>query len=209
MRTRSLWLVGWVMVSTVLCQGKSKPPLFSSPDFDPAPIKRIDVFVVDQRNDLANDRECMGGVHIGADHSLGRRGYNKDSHAQTRFYNAPIPLPDSTLSNPSKEWLQDLANRKYVDGKKKEIPPPGRWIMVITLDEVGSRDNAIKGLGRASLSMYLYDRDEGTSLWHDQATTEHMWGGVLGNVLQKGLIKADTCKLLASSMVLKLPKHKK
>lgn len=99
--------------------------------------------------------------------------------------------------------------KKYLDHKGKEVLPPGRWIMFITIDELGSRENAVKGLGRTSLSMYLYDRDQGTLLWHDQATQEHVWNGLMGNVMMKGQAKQQACADLVFQMVLKLPKHKK
>lgn len=214
MRTWALLLASLFAISTTLCQAKSHEPLFASPDFNPALVERIDVFVVDPSNDAANNRECIGGTKFGsvrggggADRSLGKRGYNKDGHSRTRFYNAPITLSEAMLSNPSKEWLQDLANQKYFL-KSKEIPPPGQWIMIITIDELGSRENSIKGPGRATLSMYLYDRDQGTLLWHDQAT-QQMWGGLLGNLMQKGEIKQDACGTSVQLMIQKLPRHKK
>jgi hypothetical protein len=215
MKTRILLLAGLLVVSTILSQAKSqKPPLFVSPDFNPALIDRIDVFVVDLNNDVANDRECIGGakfgtvrVRGGADASLGKRGYNKEKHTRTRFYAPPIPVTDAMLSNPSKDWLQDLANRKYTE-KSKEVPPPGQWIMIVAIDQLGSRDNSIKGPGRATLSMYLYDRDQGTLLWHDQGS-DRMWGGVLGNLMEKGQLKAESCGVVTYLMIMKLPKHNK
>lgn len=215
MRTWALLLAGLLAISTTLSQAKSDPPLFASPDFNPALIERIDVFVVDTNNDAADDHECVAGAgpgnglrHVGTDEALRDRGYNGKKHLGTRFYTAPIPLSDSMLSSPSKEWLQDLSSRKYLDRKSKEMPPPGQWIMVITIDELGSGHNPIKGPGRASLSMYLFDRDQGALLWHDQASTK-MWSGVLDNLMRKGDIKRDACGTLAYSMIKKLPKHKK
>jgi hypothetical protein len=216
MKTRVLLLAVLLVVSTILSQAKSqKPPLFASPDFNPAQIDRVDVFVVDPSNDVANDRECILGakfgsirVRGGADPALGKRGYNKGKRRTTQFYTLPITLSDAMLSNPSKDWLQDLANRKYFDRKSNEVPPPGQWIMIITIDELGSRDNSVKGPGRATLSMYFYDRDQGTLLWHDQAT-EKMCGGLLGNLMEKGDIKQTTCGTLAYAMIMKLPKHPK
>lgn len=87
------------------------------------------------------------------------------------------------------------------------LPGPGRWLMFITLDEVGSGHNAVKGVGKATLSMYLLDRDQGTLLWHDQETDEHMWGGLLGNLMQKGDITQRACGDLVYSMLTKLPKR--
>ena len=212
---RSLVAVVGLCLSLTLCEAKTQKPLFVSPDLNPAQIDRIDVFVVDLNNDSANDRECIGGVEVGTfnggggvDQTLPRRGYNKSKKLRTRFYVAPITLSETMLSNPTKEWLQDLANRKYSE-KSKDIPPPGRWIMIVTIDELGSRENAIKGLGRGSLSMYLYDRDQGTLLWRDHAVSEHMWGGLLGNVMDKGATKQMYCSTLVGEMVMKLPKRKK
>lgn len=208
-----------LLSSTLIIQAKSKPPLFASPDFNPKQIDRIDVFVVDPSNDISNNRECIAGAEIGtgmgttwgAEGALPGRGYNKKvdkiTHTKTRFYAAPIPITDAMLSTPDKSWLQDLASRKYLNSKSKEIPPPGRWIMVITLDALGSGHNSLKGLGKATLSMYLFDRDQGTLLWHDQATDEHMWGGLLGNLMEKGATKQKACGYLVYSMVKKLPKH--
>ncbi|HKS80041.1 MAG TPA: hypothetical protein VJR23_00920 [Candidatus Acidoferrales bacterium] len=206
MKSRIL-LVGCVLALATLCEAKVKPPLFASPDFNPSLVQRVDVFVVDKLQDEKNDRECVGGARWGADMSLGRRGYNKEKHERTQYYNDPIGLTDAMLANPTKDWLQDLANRKY-EIKSKGIPPPGQWIMVITIDELGSRQNAIKGPGRATLSMYLYDRDQGTMLWHDQMSSK-MWGGVMGNLIQKGDIKTSFCAEVTQEMILKLPKHKK
>jgi len=198
----------WVSVLAVatLCEAKLKPPLFASPDFHPALVQRIDVFVVDPQQ-LDGRRECKGGAQMSTEQWLGKRGYNKGSHARTRFYNDPIGLTDAMLANPSKEWLQDLSGRKYFE-KSKEIPAPGEWIMVFSIDELGSRNNSVKGPGQATLSMYLYDRDQGTMLWHDQDSTK-MWGGLLGNVMMKGQIKVQACQFLAQAMIRKLPKHKK
>lgn len=214
MKTRVLLLSGWLVVfSATLGQAKSDEPLFASPDLNPALIEHIDVFVVDPANDVANNHECVAGAQYGnggvsgAYKALEKRGYNKEKHSRTMFYTAPIKLSEAMLSNPSKEWLQDLANRKYFDRKSKEVPPPGQWIMIITIDELGSRENAVKGPGRATLSIYLYNRDQGTLLWHDQATRQ-MWGGLMGNVMNKGEIKQDACGWLVWSMIKKLPKHK-
>lgn len=215
MKTKVLAQCILLICSALICHAKSKTPLFASPELNPKQIDRIDVFVVDPSNDPANHRECIAGArgfgNVGAEGSLSRRGYNKHfdkiTHTKTRFYVAPIPITGAMLSNPDKSWLQDLANRKYLNSKSKEIPPPGRWIMFVTIDELGSRENAVKGLGRATMSMYLYDRDQGTLLWHDQETKEHMWGGLLGNVLQKGDVKRDACGTLVYSMVMKLPKR--
>lgn len=213
MKTRLLAAVLF-LISTLPCAAKPKPPIFAAPNFNPALVDRIDVFVIDPSNDTTNDRECIGGAKFGgtgpwgADNTLGKRGYNKEKHTRTRFYEAPIPITDTMLSNPSKDWLQDLSNRKYLDSKSKEIPPPGQWIMIITVDELGSRVNAIKGLGRATLSMYLFDRDQGTLLWHDQ-DSDQMWGGLMGNLMEKGLIKQQSCALVVGRMIHKMPKHKK
>ena len=78
---------------------------------------------------------------------------------------------------------------------------------MVTIDELGSGHNAVKGMGKATLSMYLLDPDQGVLLWHDQTTQEHMWGGLLGNLMQKGDVKQATCGDLVFSMVKKLPKH--
>jgi len=214
MKTWVFLLAGLVVVSATLSQAKSKNSLFASPDLDPALINRIDVFVVDPSNDAANDRECIGGakfgtlgVRGGADRALGKRGYNKGGRPRTMFYAAPITLSDAMLSNPTKEWLQDLANRKYFE-KSKEVPSSGRWIMILIIDELGSRENSAKGPGRATLSKYLYDRDEGTLLWHDQSS-DQMWGELLGNLMQKGEIKAESCGIVTYSMIMKLPKRTK
>ncbi len=204
--------------STLISQAKSQPPLFAAPDFNPKQIDRIDVFVVDSTNDNGNHRECIGGAKFGsfnrqsgAQDSLAKRGYNKHldkiTKTKTRFYEAPIPISGEMLTHPDKAWLQDLSSRKYFNAKSKEIPPPGRWIMIITLDELGSGHNAVKGLGKATLSMYLFDRDQGALLWHDQKTDEHMWGGLLGNLMQKGEIKQGACGDVVFSMVMKLPKR--
>lgn len=223
MKPTVLSVVGFLVFAAIVGEAKSNPPISVSPDFDPTQIQRIDVFVVDLNNDSANNRECILGAEIGrfngglgACRTLDKRGYNKDEpvkghgkdkHWGTRVYKAPITLSNAMLSNPSKAWLQDLTDPKYFQDLK--IPPPGRWIMIITLDELGSRENALKGLGGAALSMYLYDRDNGTLLWHDQATKEHMWGGLLGNIWHKGDVKQDACATLTQSMIMKLPKHKK
>jgi hypothetical protein len=206
MKTRVL-LFAFVLALAILCEAKVKPPIFSSPDFNSTLVKRIDVFVVDPQHDVANDRECIGGARWGADLSLERRGYNKDKHKRTEFYDDPIGLTDAMLTNPTKDWLQDLANRKY-EIKSKEIPPPGQWIMVIAIDELGSRQNMVKGPGRATLSMYLYDRDQGTLLWHDQESAQ-MWGGLMGNLISKGEVKTGYCRDLTEAMIRKMPKHKK
>jgi hypothetical protein len=88
------------------------------------------------------------------------------------------------------------------------MPAPGRWIMILTIDELGSRENSAKGPSRATESMYLYDRDGGILLWHDQSS-DQMWGGLLGNLMQKGEIKAEWCGIVTYSMVMKLPQRTK
>ncbi|HYM78013.1 MAG TPA: hypothetical protein VE377_18705 [Candidatus Dormibacteraeota bacterium] len=207
-----------LIVSATFCQARSREPLFASPDFNPALVDWVSLFVVDLNKDEANNKECIGAAAsgqgngaLGALGSLNKRGYSRKGKVRenTRLYvTQPNPSAEM-LANPTKEWLQDIANRKYLDHKGKEVPSPERWMMFITIDELGSRQDAIKGLGRATLSMYLYDRDQGTLLWHDQATDEHMWGGLMGNVMQKGMIKADACATLAEIMILKLPKRKR
>ncbi|HKN61970.1 MAG TPA: hypothetical protein VJW93_12390, partial [Candidatus Acidoferrales bacterium] len=82
MKTRVLLLASLLVVSTILCRAKTRPPLFASPALNPALIDRVDVFVVDPSNDAANDRECILGAKVGtgrggADSALGKRGYNK------------------------------------------------------------------------------------------------------------------------------------
>lgn len=214
--TAGVFSYGVLLFSLALtCSAKSKPPLFFSPDFNAKQIDRIDVFVIDPKNDTANNRECIAGAsgygNSGVPVSLPRRGYNKKrdkkTHTGTRLYVAPIPITDAMLLKPDKSWLHELADRKYFDSKSKEIPSPGRWIMVITIDELGSGHNAVKGLGKTALSMYLFDRDQGSLLWHDQAISEHTWGGLLGNVMDKGGTKEGVCGDLAFSMVMKLPKR--
>jgi hypothetical protein len=216
MKTTLVVVAALWAISVVPCHAKSDPPLFVSPDFNPASIDRVDVFVIDPSHDAANNSECIVGAEVGgvngggAQISLAKRGYDKGGrHPDTRFYPAPITPSDTMLSNPSKDWLQTLADQKYYNRKAKEVPPPGRWIMIITIDELGSGENAVKGLGRASLSMYLYDRDQGTLLWHDQAIKEHVWGGLLGNVMMKGATKQQECGMLVFTMIKKLPKHPK
>lgn len=206
MKSRIL-LAACVLALGTLCEAKSKGPLFSSPAFNPAQVERIDVFVVDLQHDAKNNSECVGGARFGASTELLQRGYNKAEHKKTQMYVDPIGLTEEMLMNPSKDWLQDLASRKYFE-KSKEMPPPGQWIMVVTIDELGSRNNSIKGPGRASLSMYLFDRDQGSLLWHDSDSGK-MWGGVMGNLLQKGEMKSDECRMLTSVMIHKMPKHKK
>lgn len=222
-RKRSLLVLGVVALTITLCQAKSKPPLFVSPDFNPKVVDRIDIFVVDLPNDPANDSEYVNGAVYGAPMQSERlsaggalidRGYNLQNvkrlnrydKANYPVYNAPITA--EMISNPSKVWLEDLSNRKYFDRKSRERPSPGQWIMVLTIDELGSKTNVIKGPGRASLSMYLFDRDQGTLLWHDH-DSESAWGGLLGNVMTKGSNKQYACASAATRMVRKLPKHKK
>jgi len=218
MKTRALRLAHLLVVSATLSQAQHGQPLFASPDFNPALVDWVSVFVVDLNKDEANNKECIGAAAygqangaLGALGSLNKRGYSRKGKVRenTRLYETqPNPSADM-LANPTKEWLQDVATRKYLDRKGKEVPPPERWIMFITIDELGSRQNAIKGLGRAALSMYLYDREQGTLLWHDQASDEHMWGGLMGNLMDKGMIKADACATLAERMIFRLPKRKR
>jgi hypothetical protein len=200
MRAWAPILLGLLALSAMPCRAKSDEPIFASPNFNAAQIDRIDVYVIDPNNDTAHNRECIWGAKMGhmdnggAQASLAKRGYNKDGHrGVTHFYGTQLALTEAMLTNPSKDWLQQLDDA-------------GRWVMIITIDELGSRGDPVKGLGRAALSLYLYDRDEGTLLWHDHAAKEHMWGGVLGNVMLKGEVKQVACGGLVKNMVMKLPK---
>lgn len=109
-----------------------------------------------------------------------RKGYNKVGRRDdNRFYAAQITPTEAMLSNPTHQWLQDLGDQKNVrQGKNfvSEHAPTGQWTMILAVDKLGSRDNAVKGLAKASLSVYLYDRTQATLLWHDQAE-KNMWGG--------------------------------
>ncbi|MFZ0818691.1 MAG: hypothetical protein WAM91_01375 [Candidatus Acidiferrales bacterium] len=217
MKTRALALAILFVVSATTILAGSDKPLFVSPDFRAELVNPIDVFVADLTNDPANTKECKIGVEIGlfnrangADITLKNRGYNWEGRRSvTQFYTAKTAPTEAILSNPTKEWLQDLSNQKYFNRKSEPIHPPGRWIMFLTIDEFGSRENAVKGLGGAALSMYLYDRDQGTLLWHDQTSKEHMWAGLMGNIMDKGAEKQATCANLAEKMIRKLPQHKK
>ena len=216
MKKRPLVLAICFGVMTLAAMAASKTPIFVSPNFKPELVDQVSVFVVDPKNDVENNKECIGGAEYGtlssggAEPSLAKRGYGRHGRASlTRFYSATAVPTEALLANPTKEWLQELSNQKYLDPKGKDVLPPGRWIMFITIDELGSRENVVKGLGRATLSMYLYDRDEGTLLWHDQATREHVWNGLMGNVMSKGDAKRDACATLVFQMVMKMPKHKK
>ena len=221
MKTRALLLAGTLVFSAALSQAGSHKPLFVSPDFNPALIDRIDVFLPDPGDAASHAGKCIAGVQFGdplqldggADWSLLKRGYNshfkdynKVGPRKTLYYTLPIALSDAMLSNPSKEWLQDLANRKYFV-KSKEEPPPGRWIMIITIDELGAGPGTPKGQGRATLSMYLYDREQATLLWHDQET-EKLQGSLGESLMGKAWGEQAVCENLTNSMVLNLPKHK-
>ena len=123
MRLRIL-LLACVLGAGTVGEAKTKAPLFSSPEINPAQMQRIDVFVVDLQHDPKNNSECMGGARVGAGNGLLQRGYNRIDHKRTHIYMDPVGLTEEMLSNPSKDWLQDLASRKYME-KSKEIPPPG------------------------------------------------------------------------------------
>ncbi len=209
MKTRALLLAIWFFVSTTPTPAKLKDPIFVSPDFNPALVEQISVFVADLNNDEAHNSKCIYGAEygaldggIGAGKSLRKRGYyRKGDKSVYRYYKAEITPSAAMLANPTREWLQDLAHRKYFDSKGKEVPPPPeRWIMFITIDELGS-SQSVKDSGR-TLSMYLYDRDQGTLLWHDQESDKNIiFKG-------KGAMYMDTCATLVEWMVLKLPKRK-
>jgi hypothetical protein len=229
MKTGFLLLAGLLVVSILPCQAKSKAPLFADPSFNSTLIDKIDIFVVDtSHDDQENTKECLDGASFGGPNgggaviSLFQRGYNLNGRSgDTRFYEAQLVPTEATLSNPTKQWLEDLGNQRRVYKlgtfwtlKKRERTytleqvPTSRWIMIITIEEVGSRVSAVKGFGKASLSIYLYDRNQATLLWHDHAE-KNIWGGLLGNVVHKGANKAQGCAELTQSMIVKLPKHKK
>lgn len=200
-----------LVLSAVLCEAGRKPPLFVDPSFDPSSIAQFDIYIVDLTNNGQNNHECMTGALVGANTALLKRGYNKlGRRGEERLYVAQSVPSEEMLSNPTPQWLQDLGDQKSVGRGKNRVlehVPTSQWIMILALGELGSRANAIKGLGNAALSVYLYDRTQATLLWHDQSE-QRMWGGLMGNLLQKGDIKQGTCSDLASLMIYKLPKHK-
>lgn len=223
-RAASLWISGLLVlvVSVFQCHAKSKAPLFVDPGMNPAMIDRIDVYVIDPTHDENNDLECMGGARFGTAQLLAQKGYNLGGRRrpETKFYEAQITPSEEMLLNPAKQWLHDLGDQQRIvtgsfwtmkrmrDTTLEQGPPTGQWAMIITIDELGSRLNAVKGLGNAALSVYLYDRNQPTLLWHDHAE-KPMWGGLLGNVMERGPVKQKTCSELVSSMMVKLPKHRK
>jgi len=210
--SRYLLVVCLLVVSTVLCEAGNRPPLFVDPNFAASSIAQFDVYFVDLSNNGQNNSECIGGALVGTDTALWRRGYNKAGRRnEDRIHAAQTAPTEEMLSNPTHQWLQDLGdvkNMRHGKNSALEHVPTGQWTMILVLDNLGSRNNSIKGPGDAALSLYIYDRTQATLLWHDQAE-KRMWGGVLGNVMQKGEIKQGTCNDLASLMVYKLPKHKK
>jgi hypothetical protein len=220
MKTRALLLAGMLVFSAALPQTRHPhKPLFASPDFNPAVVERIDVFLPDPGDAASPIGKCITGAKEGvynydggADWSLLHRGYNshfkdynKVGPRKTLYYTLPITLSDAMLSNPSKDWLQDLANRKYFV-KSKEEPPPGRWIMIITIDAL--EPASPKGKGSATLSMYLYDREQATLLWHDQAT-DKLQGNLGESLMGKSWGEQMVCEDLTDALVMNLPRHKK
>ena len=220
--SRLSWIAaGLLVVSAIPCQAESSPPLFVDPSFDPSKITEFDVYLVDlsvnkEERDSGpaldqNNRECFGGAWAGTNFALVKRGYNKvGRRGDKRVYAAKITPSEEMLLNPTHQWLQDLGDVTNVRQGKTfvaEHVPTGQWTMILVLNDLGSRDNAVKGLGKASMSIYLYDRTQATLLWHDQAE-KNMWGGLLGNVMQKGEIKQSACQDMATVMIDKLPKHK-
>ncbi len=201
-----------LVASTTQSRAQSKTPLFADPSFDSAEVSDIDIYQMNLSGETDKHAECIGGALFAAENSLYRRGYNKSGRKpEQRFFAALINPTEEMLSNPTKEWLHDLGDITNKKQGKKWVPthvPTSRWTLILALDELGSRDNAIKGLGEASLSIYLYDRTQATLVWKDRAEKK-MWGGILGNVIEKGDLKRDTCEQLTSYMVMKLPKHKK
>jgi hypothetical protein len=221
MKTVFLLLAGSLVVSTLPCDAKSKVPLFADPSFNSTLIDRIDIFVIDtSHDDQKNTKECIAGSGGGAAISLGNKRYNLNGRKwDTRFYEAQIVPTEAMLSNPSKQWLEDLGNQRRIytgtfwtlkreRDSTLEREPTSQWIMIIAIEEVGSRVSAVKGFGKASLSIYLYDRNQATLLWHDHAE-KNIWGGLLGNVIDKGRNKQQGCTELTASMIMKLPKHQK
>ena len=78
--------------------------------------------------------------------------------------------------------------------------------MIITIDQLESQTDPIRGPGVASLSLRVYDREKAILLWHDR-DEQHAWGGLLGNLFAKGSAKANNCAMMTGSMVMKLPKR--
>jgi len=210
MKTEALLLTGLLVVSIAPCQtkSKSKTPIFADPHVDFSLIDTLDLYVVNLTK-LKDDGpfNMVGYALLGAEEGL-----------ETRKYKFAMLVPQITpseamLSNPTTQWLQDVGDQTNVRHRKEkefrlEHVQTHRWVMIISIDEVPSKpQDLIKGT--MSSSLYLYDRSKATLLWHDHVETL-VNAGILGNIIEtKSNIKNNEAKLMATEMVLKLPKHKK
>jgi hypothetical protein len=132
MKTRAFLLASLLVAAIIPSRAKSRDPIFVSPDFKPALVDQVSVFVVDPSNDVANNKECIGGAEYGtlsgggAEPTLAKRGYGRHGRATlTRFYQAQTAPSEALLSNPTKEWLQGLANQKISRPQRKGSPAAG------------------------------------------------------------------------------------
>jgi hypothetical protein len=231
MKKRGLLLAGSLLVFTFPCQAKSKPPIFADPSFNPALIDNFDIYVIDPSQDDTHSsffgnvsgKYLIMDLQLNAALALSQRGYNLPVKHRppgdqgglpwnrpwpNRFYEAQVIPSEVMLSNPSKQWLQDLGDERKVFSNavfvvfekqerdhKLERVPTGRWTMLIIIDALRS-----EGPVKASLSLYLYDRSQATLLWHDH-DVHHEWK-------EFGDAGARWAQLL-QSMIVKLPKRAK
>lgn len=227
MKKVMLTMTGLIVLSTVLVAAKSKKPLFVDPTFDPALVDRIDVFVLGHpsNEDDKTYTECIagasyGGVGImmadagpgggGAEISLSMRGYNnRGRRRDTWFYKPQIIPTEEMLSNPSKGWIEQLGDQRiHGKGKVLEQVPTSQWIMIITIDEMPSEVGRLKSSGNASLSLYLYDRNQPKLLWHDRAEEKMSNKGLLAfTEADNSRARKNVCAKAVGDMILKLPKH--
>jgi hypothetical protein len=205
MKTEALLLAGLMVVLAGPCQAKSRPPLFADPRFDSMVIDGFDLYAVNPNRTERIEAWMLESGLDGAIEGLSLKGYNK--WRMFTFYVPQIMPSEEMLSKPTPQWLQDLGDHQVDRWHTKKRGQTHRWIMIISIDDVPTDANLIKGT--MSSSLYVYDRGDATLLWHDRVE-RRVNVGVLGNIIEpKGRIKNYEAHTMAAEMAAKLPKRKK
>jgi hypothetical protein len=119
--------------------------------------------------------------------------------------NYSVSLADSTgqvgeiqeedLTDSKPEWVNRLG------------VPEARWVMVVGINDVHSK-TTFGSSGNAEIFGFLYDKQDGSTVWKGTAIGRFGQGGLLGMAM-KGAMSESAIQTAATNLLSELPKHPK
>ena len=104
-------------------------------------------------------------------------------------------IQEEDLNDAKPEWVNRLG------------PPEARWVMVLGISDVHSK-TTFGSTGNAEVFGFLYDKQDGSTLWKNTSIGRLGMGGLSGMAF-KGLMSESAIQTATINLLSEIPKHPK